>query len=457
MAAPSGVAARPQPVAPHAPPAPDPGAGPGPVAVAEAVAGQREWMLWLLERLVAAPTVLGGEEAGQAEISAAIAELGLEPRDVGLDAAALRADPHSSPFDWDVSAKRDVLATWPARGEGGRSLVLGGHIDVVPPAAAELWSRPPFEPHSDGEWLYGHGAGDVKAGLVAILGAVRALRSLGAEPLAPVHLLSVVEEECTGNGALACLLAGLRADGCVLTEPHYDHLTTAQVGVLWFDVEVTGVAAHAGHAELGANAIDGLWEVIGSLRDLERELNQDPPPPFDSVEHPIKLNVGVLEGGDWPSTVAARARARCRIGIYPGVEPGEAKRRVERAVAAAAERTAFLAVNPPRVRYPEGFACEGFALPDDEPLAVAVADACEAALGARPPMVPTTATTDARHFVRNGIPAVCFGPHAERIHGIDERVLIASIEGTAVALAELVRRWSGLHPGPSAGEAAPIP
>ena len=74
-----------------------------------------------------------------------------------------------------------------------------------------------------------------------------------------MHLLSVVEEECTGNGALQCLISGLHADGCVLTEPHYGHITTAQVGVLWFSVEVTGVAAHAGHAELGANAIDGVW------------------------------------------------------------------------------------------------------------------------------------------------------------------------------------------------------
>lgn len=401
-------------------------------------------MLELLERLVAAPTVLGDEEPGQALIADAFAELGLEPREVAMDEALLRADPHAAPFGWDVSTKRNLVATWPAGGAGGRSLILGGHVDVVPPAAEELWTHGPFEPHRDGDWLYGRGAGDMKAGLVAMIGAVRALRSLGATPMAPVHLVSVVEEECTGNGALACLASGLQADGCVLTEPHYDHITTAQVGVLWFTVEVTGRAAHAGHAELGANAIDSLWSVIGCLRELEAELNLDPPAPFAEIEHPIHLNVGVFEGGDWPSTVAAKARARCRIGIYPGDEPATIKRRVEEAASRASNGDPFLAANPPVVAY-EGFACEGFALPDDEPLAVALADACEATLGSRPPFLPTTATTDARHFVRAGIPAVCFGPHAERIHGIDERVSVDSIEGCALALAELIRTWSGLR------------
>ena len=222
----------------------------------------------------------------------------------------------------------------------------------------------------------------MKAGLAALAGAIRALRSLDVEPLAPVHLLSVVEEECTGNGALQCLISGLHADGCVLTEPHYQHITTAQVGVLWFSVEVTGIAAHAGHAELGANAIDGVWTTIGGLRELERELNHDPPAPFDRFQHPIHLNVGLIEGGDWPSTVAASCTARCRIGLYPGQEPEQLMQRVERVVAAASRGSEFLAADPPTVRY-DGFACEGFALGDDEPLAVTLADACEAALGER--------------------------------------------------------------------------
>ncbi|MGH2908588.1 MAG: M20/M25/M40 family metallo-hydrolase, partial [Solirubrobacteraceae bacterium] len=65
-------------------------------------------------------------------------------------------------------------------------------------------------------------------------------------------------------------------------------------------------------------------------------------------------------------------------------------------------------------------------------------------VGAEAPLVATTATTDARQFVRRGMPAVCFGPLAEEIHGIDERVSIASMERAAQVLAVFVGDWCGL-------------
>src|SRR4029077_6767798 len=97
-------------------------------------------------------------------------------------------------------------------------------------------------------WLYGRGAADMKCGLAAILGAIRGLRELGLTPHAPVHIASVVEEECTGNGALQLLLAGYRADGVVIAEPFGAAVTTSQVGVLWFDVVVEGLPGHAAEA-----------------------------------------------------------------------------------------------------------------------------------------------------------------------------------------------------------------
>jgi acetylornithine deacetylase len=97
------------------------------------------WMEDLLVELVAA----SGEDAGQAVMARAFADCELEPVDVPLDADALRADPHSSPFSWDISGKRNVITTWHGSG-GGRSLILNGHIDVVPPANEALWTSDPF-------------------------------------------------------------------------------------------------------------------------------------------------------------------------------------------------------------------------------------------------------------------------------------------------------------------------
>jgi acetylornithine deacetylase len=283
----------------------------------------------------------------------------------------------------------------------------------------------------------------MKAGLAAIVGAVLGLRRLGLAPLAPVQLQSVVEEECGGNGALQCILSGLRPDAAVIPEPYPGFIPTSQVGVLWFHVDIAGVPAHVAEAQDGFNAIEASLSVLDELHALEDELNESPPPPFDGLPHPINFNLGVISGGDWASTVAAECTLSCRIAHFPGTPVSELRHRVEDAVARAAAASAYLTENPPIVRY-DGFACDGSYVPDDEPIVQALAKSWEAATGTPAVTGPTTATTDVRTFIAAGIPAACIGPHAERIHGVDERVLVPSVVQTAQVLALLVRDWCGL-------------
>ena len=305
-----------------------------------------------------------------------------------------------------------------------------------------MWASPPFVARRDGDWLYGRGAGDMKAGLAAIVGAVAGLRRLGLEPLAPVELQSVVEEECTGNGAFQCVLASRPADAVIVTEPTSLTVQTSQVGVLWFQVVVRGRPAHAGDAPIGLNAIEASFPVILALRALEAELNMAPPPPYDVYEHPINLNIGMIRGGDWPSTVAAESVLHCRLALFPGVRVDELKSRVEDAVAGAAAGLGGLQA---RVVY-DGFACEGYTLDHNSPLVAALGAASEQAIGARPALIASTATTDARSFaLYAGSPAVCFGPHAESIHGVDERVSLRSVIQTAQTLALFIDGWCGLE------------
>ncbi len=437
-----------------------------------AVAAEQPATERLLIDLVQAPTLLGDERAGQEIMRAAFADLGLEPHDVPLDAEALKTHAGASPFSWDVSGKFNVVADWlparpapahpararpapahpararpapaqPSRSGERRSLILNGHIDVVDPGPSDMWSSPPFVARRDGDWLYGRGAGDMKAGLAAIVGAVRGLRRLGLEPLAPVELQSVVEEECTGNGAFQCVLAGRPADAVIVTEPTSLTVQTSQVGVLWFQVVVRGRSAHAGDAPIGGNAIEASFPVITALRQLEAELNVAPPSPYDVYEHPINLNIGMIRGGDWPSTVAAESVLHCRLALFPGAGVDELKTRVEDTVAAAAASLGggFEA----RVLY-DGFACEGYTLDRNSPLVAALDDSCEQVIGARPALIASTATTDARSFaLYAGTPAVCFGPYAESIHGVDERVSLQSVLRTAQTLALFIDGWCGLE------------
>jgi len=397
----------------------------------------------LLRRLVAAPTLLGHEEPGQEVMREALREAGLEPRNVAMNAEALRASPFHSPFSWDVTDKANVVADWAPAGAEGRSLILNGHVDVVGATTERLWRKAPFRASRDGDWVYGRGAGDMKAGLAAIVGAVRGLRRLGLAPLAPVQLQSVVEEECTGNGALQCVLSGPRADAAVITEPFPHAISVAQVGVLWFHVDIAGSPAHVGETGEGVNAIEAAFPLVAALHRLETELNEAPPPPFDTFEHPLNLNVGVIRGGEWPSTVASECTLSCRLGLYPTMRVGELKARVEDAIGRTAAEHPYLGAHPPTVRY-DGFACEGAVVSADEPVVEVLARSIERIDGSQPALIASTATTDARAFVQHGIPAVCFGPLAESLHGVDERVYWPSVVQTAQVLALFVRDWCGL-------------
>ena len=410
-----------------------------------AIAAERPAMEDLLFRLVEAPTLLGDEAPGQAVMREAFAGLGLEPVDVPLDPEALRDHPGASRFSWDVDGKASVVAAWePVGPSDGRSLVLNGHIDVVSPAPSVMWSSPPFVARRDGDWLYGRGAGDMKAGLAAIVGAVRGLRALGLHPGARVELQSVVEEECTGNGALSCVVAGHTADAAIVTEPTSGAIQHSQVGVLWFQLRVAGRPAHAGDAPQGQNAIEAIFPLVRALRELEDELNVDPPAPYDVYPHPINLNVGMIRGGDWPSTVAGESLTHFRLALYPDGDVEELKRRVEETVAATADDPALEGFEL-EVRY-DGFSCRGYTLDPGAPLVDAVAVASERVTGERPAVFGSTATTDARAFALYGdCPALCLGPHAEGIHGVDERVYLPSMVETAQVLGLFIGDWCGLR------------
>jgi acetylornithine deacetylase len=412
--------------------------------IAEAIAAGSAWMTELLTRLVEQDTTLGHEEPGQAVMRAALRQLGLEPVDVPMGPAALRAHPAASPFDWDIAGKANVVGTWaPTDGFGGLSLILNGHIDVVSPEPRSQWVRDPFTAHLDGDWLSGRGAADMKCGLASILGAIKGLRSLGLEPRAPVIVESVVEEECTGNGTLQTVLSGYAADAAIIAEPFGAAITTSQVGVLWFDVIVEGRPGHAAERGSMVSAIESSLLLIGALRAVETELNAAPPPPYDQYPHPISLNVGQIHAGDWNSTVPGECITGYRIATYPGRPIAELRARVERAVADAAAANPGSFATPPEVRY-RGFVAEGYELPQDHLLVSSLSSVYARHVGGLPALVATTGTTDARIFGDAGIPAVCFGPYAEGAHGVGERVYLPSVVQTAQVMGLFIKDWCGV-------------
>ncbi|MEZ5844671.1 MAG: ArgE/DapE family deacylase [Hyphomicrobiaceae bacterium] len=369
-----------------------------------------------------------------------------------MDGEALRRHPGGSPLTTEHSTAPLIAAIHRPREETGRTLILQAHVDVVPSGPAGLWQSPPFEPRIRDGWLHGRGAADMKAGHAANTFALKALRSLGLQPAATVTLQSVVEEESTGNGALMTHIRGYRADAVLIPEPEDEKLVRANTGVIWFTVEVTGLPVHVREMGAGANAIDAAYRVVGALRDLETRWNEakaalpdDVRPHFESVDHPINLNIGRIEGGDWASSVPAWCRLHCRIAIYPGVAAADAAREIQDTVTRFARTDPYLANNPPQVSF-NGFFAEGYVLTPDSDAEAVLGRAHRTATGRELESFMTAGYLDTRvHALYDRVPALCYGPISRNIHGFDEAVDLASVERITTAMALFVAEWCGVE------------
>jgi len=397
--------------------------------------------------LVRFPSTRGNEATAQDFMAEAMRARGLDVDRFKVEIDDIRHLPGFSPVHVSYDNAWNVVGARRAENATGRSLIMNGHIDVVPTGPLDMWTTPPFEPRIVDNWMYGRGSGDMKSGLIACLAALDAVERAGYRPTADVYVQSVVEEECTGNGALACLARGYRADAALIPEPLHEGLLRAQIGVIWFQVKVRGIPVHVADAGDGANAIEAAFAIMQELHGLEEAWNarKDRYPPYETVDHPINLNVGKIEGGDWASSVPAWCTFDVRVAIFPGQEIADAKREIEETIRAASRKNAFLQNNPPEIVY-NGFEAEGYVLKDDDAPVAVLADAHRSVFGEALKEEASTATTDARFFgLYADTPALVYGPKSELIHGFDERVDLESLRRVTKTMTLFLAGWCGLE------------
>ena len=398
--------------------------------------------------LVAVPSLRGAEDPALDLVADLLRARSLVVDDWTVRTAELQHLQGFGPLEGQDTVRSVVGSHRPVTG-GGRSLILQGHIDVVPPGPLDMWERPPFAPVIEEGWMYGRGGADMKSGLIASVFALDALDAIGLAPAGRVHVQAVVEEESTGLGALATLARGYRADACFIPEPTGERLNRSQVGVLWFRLKVRGYPAHVAYAGEGSNAVMAAFHLIRALQELEAEWNgrAKDHPRFGAVDHPINFNPGIIQGGEWASSVPAWCDVDCRIAVLPGWDLDACRREIEATVAKAAQGHGFLANNPPVLDW-SGFLAEGhtFEGADDVEATLRRAHAAvtgEDVLDER----LMTGLTDTRFYgLYYGIPAFCYGARGERIHAFDERVDLASLERLTRTIALFIADWCGVEP-----------
>lgn len=398
------------------------------------------------QELVRHPSLRTQESGAQQLLFDAMQQRGLEMDRWELDTEELSAHPGAGAVTVSYDGVANVVGTWQPGVEKGRSLILNGHVDVVPEGPKSQWTADPWDSYVKDGWLYGRGSGDMKAGLAANLFAFDAVRAAGYEPAGRIHFQSVVEEECTGNGSLAALLRGYTADAVIIPEPEEDMLVRANVGVIWFRLEVAGEPTHPREMQTGFNAIDAAYHVVERLRSLEAEWNAQRGSHryFEDLPHPINLNMGGIRGGDWPSSVPAWCHVDLRVALYPGTSAESVWQQITGLLDGIETDGQGNRIRATAVR--TGFFSEGYILEEGSDAENVLADAHRNVFGSDLQSFTTPGYLDGRVFTLYGnTPTLVYGPVSEAIHGYDERVDIESVRRITKSIALFIAEWCGLE------------
>lgn len=394
----------------------------------------------LLHELVRLPSTLGEVRAAQEMVFRQLLQIGFDAHISDIEPDQISAHPAYAPVTWGRAGQPNVWGTLPAANAGGRSLVLNGHIDVVPAGPTDRWCYDPWGGVIRDGRMYGRGALDMKGGLVGGLLAAHAIQRAGIERGGSLIFESVIEEECTGNGMLAQRLQTGPVDGAVILEPTGGTAWIATLGVVWFDVVVRGKPAYVGRGAEFVNAIEVAAELIRVMKPaMVAELNASfTHPAFAQWEQPLTLNIGMIEGGTWPSAVPLACKFSCRMSYPIAWSFAEARAFVERHVATAASN-GWLAKHAPLVQF-TGFRASGWEYRAHPRLLHLVAEAHRGEAGAELETVGFPGTADARYFSPEE-PVVYYGPSGGDIHGPDEYVELDSIRRVARVLVRVIAEW----------------
>ncbi|MFC4550108.1 MULTISPECIES: M20 family metallopeptidase [Halorussus] len=300
---------------------------------------------------------------------------------------------------------------------GGPTLVLNGHLDVVPAGDPDQWTHDPYEGAIEDGTLYGRGSADMKTGL--------ALAMLTARDLAPeiesgdlegslvVH--AAMGEETGDPGTRTLVEAGYGGDMAVVLEPTDFRVATRAKGVATYRVGVAGDASHASHPDQGTNAIDEARPVLDAIDDYDVRLRERE----DDLCGRAYATVTEFEAGTNSNMAVLPERAEFLLDrrILPDEEYKDVERELDD-LFESVEREAGVATDRSLVMH-----YASAAIADDHPLAARFRRLSAERADAPDEPWGMEAATDAREFVADGTPAIVWGPGSlSQAHTTDEHV-----------------------------------
>jgi succinyl-diaminopimelate desuccinylase len=300
----------------------------------------------------------------------------------------------------------DVIA-WLRGTEGHPTLILNGHIDVVPEGNPALWSTFPFEATVKEGKLFGRGVADQKSGLATMIIAAKAIKDAGVKLRGNLVLTFVSGEETSEPGTKYLFTERkLKGDWGIVTEPTSTKsglkVATAECGLAYYHIIVKGKSVHASRPHMGINAINKAMKVVHALDRYHQEIGKRQHP----LIAPPRCTVTMIKGGVKENIVPEE----CVITIDRRMIPTETVTNVEGELRGLLEN---IRKEDPEFNYDIKFgkSCEAVEIPLESEIAKVVKKNLKKVTGIDPEPWATPYSCDVRNFITDAsIPAVVFGP-----------------------------------------------
>lgn len=331
---------------------------------------------------------------------------------------------------WDVGAPRTVH--------------FNAHYDVVP-AAPTGWKFGPFEPRVSQGWLYGRGSADMKGSIACVLHALGTTRRLGLRPSVNIEVSWTPDEETDSTFGVQWLVQKklLEADYAIVCEGGSGrHVGCGHNGVLWFEVDVHGRAAHGSEPHRGINAVELMSALVLELRTYQRQLARRTFRNPDGRIRTATLNVGgvtATQPGGKINTVPGAVTFTLDRRVLPNEDLAEAERDLRAFIRGAVSRIPRLRATVRKINQHTST----FSDPAG-PFPRAFGAALARVRGQSAKFTVSTGFNDSHFFAgEGGLPTIGWGPGGEACHGTDERVRVSELVEAAQTYAEFVTTFAG--------------
>ena len=408
-------------------------------------AGKTE-IIKFLQDLVAIPSVTGDEAEIQNFVATKLQAMGLTVDMWVPDKEELKKHPAYVPVEDSYDNRPNVVGLYKGAG-GGRSLLLNGHVDVIPPGPRASWQYGPFAAEIHDNRLYGRGASDMKSGLAAMTMALDAILGAGVRLKGDIVLEYVMDEELTGNGTLACVLKGYKADAGICCETSSLHVQPACIGRVWWEITVRGKPAGIQRRFEGVNAIDKGYAVMKAISNFEAiRIDQVSHPLYPDNLSTLPCMVGMFQSGTFPSAFPDIATLKGSFATLPGEITDKVKQDFVNHILAYCSTDPWLRDHPPQVLF-NGYCGDSADIPADHPVVTTLAGNFQAVTGRAPAITGRQGAADIRYLIKYGdTPTVIFGPGpTEQMHANNEWVDVDDVIIATKALSLTIMDWCGVE------------